>query len=285
MTVIARRFHTTIGAITDCNQLTDPDNLTEGQTLVIPAPSSVQLVATLLGGGTTSGFELTLTGVQPGEPVTFAINLPDGSTYTGSPHVASADGEVTTTYQTSIGPGVYGVVATGDQGTRRGAPLPRRSGRAVRFRAVEPRGINGVARHDPDRIALIAGDRRITFGELDADANRVAHALTDAGVTAGDRVAVMMQNRPELFAVWNGVARVGALVVPVSYRSLTAEVAYLVTDSGATALVLRRRGRRRARAPRAHRAARFVARRRRRRSGPGRRHHRATTTSARRSSP
>jgi acyl-CoA synthetase (AMP-forming)/AMP-acid ligase II len=60
--------------------------------------------------------------------------------------------------------------------------------------------------------------------------------LTGAGVGPGDRVAVMLHNRPELFAVWNGVARVGALVVPVSYRSLTSEVAYLVDDSGATAL-------------------------------------------------
>src|SRR5438874_10315973 len=102
---------------------------------------------------------------------------------------------------------------------------------------MEPRGINGVAQADPGRTALIAGDRRVTFGELDADANRVAHALTASGVKSGDRVAVMMQNRPELFAVWNGVGRVGALVVPVSYRSLTAEGAYLVDDSGATALV------------------------------------------------
>jgi len=101
---------------------------------------------------------------------------------------------------------------------------------------MEPRGINGVARHDPERIALIAGDRRMTFGELDADANRVARVLTDAGVRAGDRVTVMLHNRPELFAVWNGATRVGALVVPVSYRALTDEVAYLVDDSGATAL-------------------------------------------------
>jgi long-chain acyl-CoA synthetase len=101
---------------------------------------------------------------------------------------------------------------------------------------VEPRGINGVARQDPRRIALVAGDRRVTFAELDADANRVAHALTDAGVRAGDRVAVMMHNRPELFAVWNGITRVGALVVPVSYRSLTSELAYLVDDSGANGL-------------------------------------------------
>jgi long-chain acyl-CoA synthetase len=106
----------------------------------------------------------------------------------------------------------------------------------VGFAPVEPRGINGIAQKDPARVALVAGDRRISFGELDADANRIARVLTDAGVRAGDRVAVMLHNRPELFAVWNGVARVGALVVPVSYRSLTDEVAYLVDDSGATAL-------------------------------------------------
>ena len=117
LTVIARRFRTTIQAITERNQLDDPDNLAEGQTLVIPEPLSVQLVATLLGAGNASGFELRLTGVQPGEPVTFTINHPDGSTYTGSPHVASPDGEVATTYKTAIGPGVYGVVASGDQGT------------------------------------------------------------------------------------------------------------------------------------------------------------------------
>jgi len=101
---------------------------------------------------------------------------------------------------------------------------------------VEPRGINGVAREDPGRTAIVAGDRRMSFAELDADANRIAHVLTNAGVGPGERVAVMLHNRPELFAVWNGVARVGALVVPVSYRSLTSEVAYLVDDSGATAL-------------------------------------------------
>jgi LysM repeat protein len=117
LTVIARRFRTTIAAIIERNQLDDPDNLAEGQMLVIPEPSSVQLVATLLGAGNASGFELRITGVQPGEPVTFTIDHPDGSTYTGAPHIASAAGEVATTYKTSIGPGVYGVVANGDQGT------------------------------------------------------------------------------------------------------------------------------------------------------------------------
>jgi LysM repeat protein len=118
LTLIARRFDTTVGAITRRNQLADPDHLVEGQTLVIPDPSSVQLTVDLLGAGDTSGFEISLTGASAGEPVTFVVNLPDGSTHTGSPHVTSVDGDVTTTYDTSIGSGVYGVVATGDQGTR-----------------------------------------------------------------------------------------------------------------------------------------------------------------------
>ena len=117
LTVIARRFRTTVRAITERNQITDPDSLAEGQTLVIPEPSALALVATLLGAGEASGFALRLTGAQPGEAVTFTIDNPDGSTYTGTAHVASPDGEVATTYKTSIGPGVYGVVAEGGRGT------------------------------------------------------------------------------------------------------------------------------------------------------------------------
>ena len=43
--------------------------------------------------------------------------------------------------------------------------------------ADAPRGLAGVARADPDRVALVFGDRRMTFGELDAAANVMAHAI------------------------------------------------------------------------------------------------------------
>ncbi len=98
LTVIARHFHTTVGAITERNQLEDPDNLAEGQTLTIPPASSVRLQVATCSAIRSPGFELTLSGGQPGEPVIFAIDAPDGSTYTGSPHVTGADGDVTTTY-------------------------------------------------------------------------------------------------------------------------------------------------------------------------------------------
>jgi len=98
---------------------------------------------------------------------------------------------------------------------------------------MSPRGIAAVARDEPGRIAIICGDRRETFAELDADANRWAHLFAGAGVGHGDRVAVMLGNRPEVFAAWAGASRLGALVVPVSYRFTVAEVA----DSQAAAFV------------------------------------------------
>ncbi len=100
-----------------------------------------------------------------------------------------------------------------------------------------PRGLAGVARVDPERVALVLGDRRMTFGELDAAANVMAHAIVAHASRPGDRVAVMVGNSTEAFAVWHGATRLGALVVPVSTRLTEGEVAYIVEDSGAAVLV------------------------------------------------
>jgi len=114
LTQIARRFHTSVAAITSLNQIPDPDALREGQSLMIPPPSPARIVVTIREG---SGFELTVLSAQPSESITFDIVLPDGSTYTGSPHAASPEGTVTATYDTAVGPGVYRVTATGGLGT------------------------------------------------------------------------------------------------------------------------------------------------------------------------
>jgi long-chain acyl-CoA synthetase len=102
---------------------------------------------------------------------------------------------------------------------------------------MAPRGIAAVARDDADRVAVICGDRRDTFGDLDADANRWSQLFAQAGVGHGDRVAVMLGNRPEVFSAWVGAARLGALIVPVSYRFTVPEVAYILADSQAAAFV------------------------------------------------
>jgi long-chain acyl-CoA synthetase len=102
---------------------------------------------------------------------------------------------------------------------------------------MAPRGIAAIARDDARRVAIICGERRDTFGELDADASRWSQFFAQAGVGHGDRVAIMLGNRPEIFSAWIGAARLGALIVPVSYRFTVPEVAYILADSQAAAFV------------------------------------------------
>jgi len=99
------------------------------------------------------------------------------------------------------------------------------------------RGVAAIAAETPDRLALVSGDRRIAYAELDAAANRWAQCFAAAGVGHGDRVAVMLGNRPEVFATWYGAARVGAQIVPVSYRFTGSEVRYILEDSEASVFV------------------------------------------------
>lgn len=117
LTKIAKQFHSSVAAIVRENGLADADHLAEGQELTMPPPSAVHIDAKLVGASTDDGFDLTLVGAAPSEVVTFVITLPDGSTYTGSPHVASPYGVVTTTYTAPIASGTYTITATGERGT------------------------------------------------------------------------------------------------------------------------------------------------------------------------
>lgn len=99
------------------------------------------------------------------------------------------------------------------------------------------RGVSAIARVQPERVALVFGDRRVTFGEFDRLANAWAHALVLHVPEPGSRVAVALGNGVDVLAAWHGVTRLGGLVVPVNTRLTADEVAYLVTDSGAGAVV------------------------------------------------
>jgi long-chain acyl-CoA synthetase len=97
--------------------------------------------------------------------------------------------------------------------------------------------VAAVAEACPEREAIVFGPRRVTFAELDHMANAWAHVLAPHVAEPGDRVAVALPNGVDVLAAWHGVARLGALVVPVNTRLTAAESSYLVTDSGARALV------------------------------------------------
>jgi long-chain acyl-CoA synthetase len=98
-------------------------------------------------------------------------------------------------------------------------------------RVTHQRGIAATAAAEPDRLALLDGDRRMTFGELDALANGLAHRLADRGVGPGDAVGLLLHNRAEWFMISHAVARLGAMFVPVSPRLTPSEVEYIVGDS------------------------------------------------------
>jgi long-chain acyl-CoA synthetase len=81
---------------------------------------------------------------------------------------------------------------------------------------------------NPDDLALVCADRRLTQSELDRRANRIANAILARGIQLGDRVALFMPNSVELGESMAGVVKSGALLVPVSTRLTADEVAYIL---------------------------------------------------------
>jgi long-chain acyl-CoA synthetase len=55
--------------------------------------------------------------------------------------------------------------------------------------------VEHTARMQPQRLAVVCGDQRLTFGQIDAAANRVAHALRRSGIQPGDHVALSCPNQ------------------------------------------------------------------------------------------
>jgi long-chain acyl-CoA synthetase len=100
---------------------------------------------------------------------------------------------------------------------------------------VDP--ITGQSRDSPETPALIFGERVVSWAQLDSRANQVARALRELGVSPADRVAVSLRNSVELFELVAGAGRLGATVVPVSFRFKRDEVEYMVADSRAVAVV------------------------------------------------
>ena len=72
------------------------------------------------------------------------------------------------------------------------------------------------ARHRPDHVAIVAGQRRVSYRDLDRQTNRVANAFCGLGVSRGDKVATFLSNSLEMLEVYWGAAKIGAVVVPLS---------------------------------------------------------------------
>ena len=86
------------------------------------------------------------------------------------------------------------------------------------------------ARLDGGRPALIAGERRLTFAELDREACRAANVLSEHGVGAGDRVAVLLRNGVDYIALYYAAAKLGAILCGINWRLAAPEVDFILGD-------------------------------------------------------
>jgi fatty-acyl-CoA synthase len=92
------------------------------------------------------------------------------------------------------------------------------------------------ARRWPERVALVFGERRWTYEELDDAVTRVAARLLEAGFAHGDRVAALGTNSDAYLLLYLGCARAGLVHVPINYNLVGAELAYIVKQSRAGGL-------------------------------------------------
>ncbi|WP_448626528.1 class I adenylate-forming enzyme family protein [Geodermatophilus sp. URMC 64] len=94
-----------------------------------------------------------------------------------------------------------------------------------------------AARQTPDRVFLVGDGDPVTFGDLDARADRCAAGLAARGIVPGDRVAVAGLNTVDWLALFFGVTRLGAAVVTLNVRYRETELEYMLGHSGARVVV------------------------------------------------
>ncbi len=86
---------------------------------------------------------------------------------------------------------------------------------------------------DPNKEALVVGEVRRSYRELNERANRLANAMREMGVKRGDRVAVLALNEPEYLELYFGLGKIGVVLVPINHRLAPPEIAYIAGNCGA----------------------------------------------------
>jgi acyl-CoA synthetase (AMP-forming)/AMP-acid ligase II len=93
-----------------------------------------------------------------------------------------------------------------------------------------------AAERFPDKIALIDGDRRLTYRQFDRAANRAAHALLALGLRKGSRAAILSTNSMEFAVLYFGAARAGVILAALTTRATPRDIVYMLTKVEAEAL-------------------------------------------------
>src|SRR6266851_6447149 len=82
-------------------------------------------------------------------------------------------------------------------------------------------------RQHPEKAFLIFEDQVTSYADFDTTVNRVASGFLRLGISAGDRVCVMLSNCPEFLYAWFGLMKIGAILVPINSAFRRTETQYL----------------------------------------------------------
>ncbi len=114
-------------------------------------------------------------------------------------------------------------------------------GRTLRCFADRPANLNtmfaGTLARAPQAEALVSGQTRMTYHQLDSAAAHLAGGLRASGVACGDRVAMLLGNRGEFLTTLLACLRLGAIAVPINIREGTSELEYILNHCGAGVLI------------------------------------------------
>jgi acyl-CoA synthetase (AMP-forming)/AMP-acid ligase II len=83
----------------------------------------------------------------------------------------------------------------------------------------------------PEKKAIVYGDNRISFSDYQTLCDQCTAGLVKEGVKIGDRIAILSSNCDEFMILCGAAAKIGAIVVPVNYRLVEAEVEYILKDT------------------------------------------------------
>ncbi|MBW1837566.1 MAG: acyl--CoA ligase, partial [Deltaproteobacteria bacterium] len=88
----------------------------------------------------------------------------------------------------------------------------------------------------PDKVAAVFEDKRVTYAELNARSNQLAHAILKKGFKRQDKLAIIMYNNIEFLEIYHGLTRAAMISVPINFRLVPSELEYIINNSDSVAL-------------------------------------------------
>lgn len=98
--------------------------------------------------------------------------------------------------------------------------------------------IETQCKKDPEKVFLYFAEQEVTYKEFNENINRAANVFLDLGIKKGDRVCFFLPNCPEFLYGWLGLAKIGAVLVPINTNYRTEETKYILNHSEANSILV-----------------------------------------------